>query len=80
MKPGQVIEVNKSIVLTQITEEDLDMLVSRINDASIYHNTLTVPYPYGDEDGRTFIRHARDFESVHGKQKDWAIRLGRMEF
>ena len=74
MKPGQVIRVSETVSLSGITENDLDVLVERINDPSIYHNTLKVPYPYGQGDARTFIRHVLDFESVHDLQKDWAIR------
>ncbi|MDX1408221.1 MAG: GNAT family protein [Saprospiraceae bacterium] len=74
MKPGEIIRVNQEIILTGITEEDLEVLVERINDPTIYANTLKVPYPYGHSDGKHFIRHVLDFESVHGMQKDWAIR------
>ncbi|MDX1478942.1 MAG: GNAT family protein [Saprospiraceae bacterium] len=74
MKHLEVIHVRDDISLTGITEDDLQALVERINDPSIYANTLKVPYPYGHSDGKQFIRHVLDFESVHGVRKDWAIR------
>lgn len=74
MTPDQFIEINADVRLTGIDEGDLDTLVERLNDRTIYENTLKVPYPYGHGDGRTFIRHVLDFESVHSMRKDWAIR------
>ena len=66
--------VDDQFVLTAYTESDLDVLVSHMNDPVIFRNTLTIPFPYSEADGKKFIRHVIDFESMNNLRKDWALR------
>ncbi len=49
--------------LREFSDEDLEDIIQRINDTTIYENTLKVPYPYTEKDYHDYlemIRKSRD--------------------
>lgn len=68
------IQINASIHLTPYRESDTPALVELLNDPSIYENTLTIPYPYGERDADFWFRLLDAKMKEHGSQTEWAIR------
>lgn len=69
------LQVNEKIEIGILREEDLPVLADRINDPSIYENTLLVPYPYSLSEAEVFFDHVWNFKRKHGFFKDFIIRL-----
>lgn len=61
--------------MTCMRSTDLGRLVLLLNDAVIYRNTLSIPFPYTDKDANEFFRQVARFEEINNLQKDWTIRL-----
>ena len=45
-----------------------------MKDKSISRNTLRVPYPYKEKDGKHFLKICSDKKKKFGKDLNWAIR------
>ena len=68
------IRINPQIELTPILETDKASLIQYLNDESIYQNTLTVPFPYNQENADFFFDLVQSKEELSGLQTEWAIR------
>lgn len=68
------IPVGQGFSLTPLLEHDVDALIEHLNDPVIFHNTLTVPYPYRSKDADIFLRSVKRFEKLNNIIKDFALR------
>jgi [ribosomal protein S5]-alanine N-acetyltransferase len=70
-----VIRVDDHIQLDKIKTEDKTNLVKYISHPTIYKNTLTIPYPYTDNDADWWIMFVHLKEKEEGKLTNWTIRM-----
>ena len=68
------IKINDSISLGEPTLDDVDNLVKYLNNKEIYNNTLSIPYPYTEKDGKWFVNFVADKKKEFGELLNWAIR------
>ena len=59
-----IIKINDYFRLSEITLKDVDDLVEHLHDKEIYNNTLSIPYPYTEEDGKWFVNFVGDKKKV----------------
>jgi [ribosomal protein S5]-alanine N-acetyltransferase len=70
-----IIKVDENIQLDKITMEDKYSLIKYINHPTIYRNTLTIPYPYTENDADWWIMFVHLKEREEGKLTNWTIRM-----
>jgi RimJ/RimL family protein N-acetyltransferase len=68
------IRVSDDIVLDEFSWEDVDALVKGLNDPVIYNNTLTVPFPYTEDNAREWINVALEARIRQKSPAELAIR------
>lgn len=54
-----VLAINRNLSLDDYYPSDRENMVQFLNDRTIYHNTLRIPYPYTAEDAEEFIARAQ---------------------
>lgn len=60
--------------LSPIEPSDREALVEHLNDKEIYDNTLTIPYPYKEEDADVWIKRRLEYREKTGRDLTFAIR------
>jgi RimJ/RimL family protein N-acetyltransferase len=69
------IPIRNGLYLTEVKETDAIFFIKYLNDIEIFHNTLTIPYPYHKQDADNFIAFCRKQEATHGNVVSaWTIR------
>jgi RimJ/RimL family protein N-acetyltransferase len=67
-------QINDFLSLTDIRLSDLEDLCAQINDKTVYENTLSIPFPYAESDGISFISGTLKTEEETNKRRNYAIR------
>ena len=75
-----MIEIDKQITLKPVSESDKPNLIKYISDASVFANTLVIPYPYTEKDADEYVDFNRKFESEHKVQCNWGIHIPEAGF
>ncbi len=60
--------------LTPVFRSDKADLIQNVNDPEIANQTLTIPYPYSEEDAGWWFDHMEAEQQKQGRQVQWAIR------
>lgn len=68
--------INPTLKLSQTLESDIPLLVEYLNDKDIYRNTLKIPYPYTEEDGKWYVKHVANQKKERGLLVNWSLRDG----
>lgn len=55
-------------------EQDIPAFVEHFREKEIYDNTLLIPFPYTQADGRWFVNFCRETENESGHALNFAIR------
>lgn len=70
----EIYQINSQLSLTDIRMSDLESLCNHINDKTVYENTLSVPFPYTESDGVSFISSTLEAEQADNKRCNYALR------
>lgn len=68
------INVNAQIYISDITPEDEQSYIECMKDREIYENTVTVPYPYGENEAKWWIAAVNEEARRYGVPLQYAIR------
>lgn len=66
--------VNDQIYLTEIKPSDKSALIQHLNGREIYDRTISIPFPYDEEDAEVWIALVAKATKRHGKPMNFAIR------
>ena len=67
--------IDAAIFLSPPNAGDVKTWVKWMKDKEISHNTLRVPFPYREIDGKDFLKICVGAKKKFGKQMNWAIRV-----
>ena len=68
------IKIDNELSLTEIRLNDKPSLVKHLNDESVYRNTMSIPFPYGEADADAWIDRNQKLTDTHGNHLNLAIR------
>lgn len=68
------LEINSELHLSPPMETDIPRYVEFFQDKTIYDHTLTIPYPYTEQDAKNFIGMVHESEKKAGEALQFAIR------
>lgn len=67
-------QIDEQLSLTNISMADLDSICLHINDKTVYENTVSIPYPYTEQDGMQYISNVLTEEQKTGVRSNYAIK------
>ena len=74
-----VIELPNEFYLSSMQSDDAESLVHYLNDRAIHLNTLSIPYPYGEDEARSWITHRALRTSEEPSETSFALRTSSGE-
>lgn len=73
----ETIPIDKEIFLLFPLESDIPNIVTALQDREIYENTVMIPYPYTEEDGKKFIEFCDEKRKDFGRTMEWGIHKNK---
>jgi len=62
------------VYISPPNENDVESYLKCLNDITVHNNTLTIPFPYTEEDAKNFLNFCEQKNREFNRVMNWAIR------